>query len=134
MLAKTAGVKHLVVLINKMDDPTVLWDEGRYNECKEKLVPYLKRVGFNPNKDIMFMPCSGLTGFNLRDGVQSDVCSWYNGPAFIPYINDLPPLNRNISGESFYFSFTLLLHFFQASLLLFTFTIETFQASLFTFS
>lgn len=23
MLAKTAGVKHLVVLINKMDDPTV---------------------------------------------------------------------------------------------------------------
>jgi peptide chain release factor subunit 3 len=30
MLAKTAGVKHLVVLINKMDDPTVNWDEERY--------------------------------------------------------------------------------------------------------
>ena len=29
MLAKTAGVKHLVVLINKMDDPTVSWDEER---------------------------------------------------------------------------------------------------------
>jgi len=29
MLAKTAGVKHLVVLVNKMDDPTVEWDEGR---------------------------------------------------------------------------------------------------------
>lgn len=29
MLAKTAGVKHLVVLINKMDDPTVNWDEER---------------------------------------------------------------------------------------------------------
>lgn len=26
MLAKTAGVKHLVVLINKMDDPTVGFD------------------------------------------------------------------------------------------------------------
>lgn len=34
MLAKTAGVKHLVVLVNKMDDPTVEWDEGRYNECR----------------------------------------------------------------------------------------------------
>lgn len=34
MLAKTAGVKHLVVLVNKMDDPTVEWDERRYNECR----------------------------------------------------------------------------------------------------
>lgn len=29
MLAKTAGVKHLVILINKMDDPTVAWNEER---------------------------------------------------------------------------------------------------------
>ena len=29
MLAKTAGVKHLVVLINKMDDSTVNWDHER---------------------------------------------------------------------------------------------------------
>ena len=30
MLVKTAGVKHMVVLINKMDDPTVKWDVERY--------------------------------------------------------------------------------------------------------
>lgn len=30
MLAKTAGVKHLVILVNKMDDPTVEWDKERY--------------------------------------------------------------------------------------------------------
>ncbi len=29
MLAKTAGVKHLVILINKMDDPTVEWEQAR---------------------------------------------------------------------------------------------------------
>lgn len=29
MLVKTAGVRHLVVLINKMDDPTVEWAEER---------------------------------------------------------------------------------------------------------
>ena len=29
MLVKTAGVKNLVVLINKIDDPTVNWDEER---------------------------------------------------------------------------------------------------------
>ena len=29
MLVKTAGVKHLIVVVNKMDDPTVEWDEAR---------------------------------------------------------------------------------------------------------
>lgn len=45
MLAKTAGVKHLVVLVNKMDDPTVNWDVERYNECRDKILPYLKKLG-----------------------------------------------------------------------------------------
>jgi len=98
MLAKTAGVKHLIVLINKMDDPTVMWAESRYNECKDKLVPYLKKTGFNPSKDIMFMPASGLTGANLKDRLSPDVCSWYSGPAFIPYIDELPTLSRNADG------------------------------------
>lgn len=30
MLAKTAGVKHLIVLVNKMDDPTVSWSLERW--------------------------------------------------------------------------------------------------------
>lgn len=29
MLANTAGVKHPVILVNKMDDPTVEWDKSR---------------------------------------------------------------------------------------------------------
>lgn len=47
----------------------------RYEECKEKLVPFLKKVGFNPKKDIHFMPCSGLTGANLKE--PAELCSWY---------------------------------------------------------
>ena len=50
MLAKTAGVKYLVVLVNKMDDPTVNWDVARYNECKDKILPYLKKLGWVNNK------------------------------------------------------------------------------------
>lgn len=34
MLAKTAGVKHLVILVNKMDDPTVEWDKTRLTSLK----------------------------------------------------------------------------------------------------
>lgn len=59
VLVKTAGVRHLIVLINKMDESTVKWSEERYNECKSKLEPFLKQVGLNLNKDVAFMPCSG---------------------------------------------------------------------------
>nr|XP_036668715.1 eukaryotic peptide chain release factor GTP-binding subunit ERF3A isoform X1 [Drosophila suzukii] len=98
MLAKTAGVKHLVVLVNKMDDPTVSWDQSRYNECKDKILPYLKKLGFNPAKDLTFMPCSGLSGYGLKDQVPETLCSWYRGPAFIPFIDELPSLNRKSDG------------------------------------
>jgi len=97
MLVKTAGVKHLVVLINKMDDPTVGWDEKRYSYCKDTLTPYLKKLGFNPSKDITFMPCSGLTGAGLKTPVGSDA-PWYTGPSFIPYIDGLPSLKRHVEG------------------------------------
>ncbi|CAL8317457.1 unnamed protein product [Arctogadus glacialis] len=96
MLAKTAGVKHLIVLVNKMDDPTVNWSLERYEECKEKLVPFLKKVGFNPKKDIYFMPCSGLTGANLKEPV--DNCPWYTGLPFIPHLDSLPSLRRSHDG------------------------------------
>ncbi|XP_051996035.1 G1 to S phase transition 1, like [Xyrauchen texanus] len=96
MLAKTAGVKHLIVLVNKMDDPTVNWSLERYEECKEKLVPFLKKVGFNPRKDIHFMPCSGLTGANLKEPVEH--CPWYTGLPFIPHLDSLPNFNRSSDG------------------------------------
>uniref|UniRef100_A0A673AB24 G1 to S phase transition 1 n=1 Tax=Sphaeramia orbicularis TaxID=375764 RepID=A0A673AB24_9TELE len=96
MLAKTAGVKHLIVLINKMDDPTVNWSLERYEECKEKLVPFLKKVGFNPKKDIHFMPCSGLTGANLKDPVPE--CPWYTGLPFIAHLDGLPNFTRSSDG------------------------------------
>lgn len=98
MLAKTAGVKHLVVLINKMDDPTVEWSDDRYNECKDKLIPYLKKCGFNPKLDVAFMPCSGLTGAFLKDIPDENTCPWYRGPSFLEYIDTLPPLNRPTEG------------------------------------
>uniref|UniRef100_A0A182ILR6 Tr-type G domain-containing protein n=1 Tax=Anopheles atroparvus TaxID=41427 RepID=A0A182ILR6_ANOAO len=98
MLAKTAGVKHLVVLVNKMDDPTVNWDVERYNECKDKILPYLKKLGFNPLKDLTFMPVSGITGQGLREPIDASICPWYQGTAFIPFIDELPSLNRKFDG------------------------------------
>lgn len=98
MLAKTAGVKHLVVLVNKMDDPTVEWDERRYNECRDKILPYLRKLGFNPAKDLTFMPVSGQLGYGLKDPIPEHLCTWYTGPPFISFIDSLPSLNRKNNG------------------------------------
>jgi len=97
MLARTAGVQHLVVLINKMDDSSVKWSEKRYNECKDKLYPFLKTVGFNPKKNVHFMPCSGMTGTNLKVG-DREKHPWYEGLALIPYLDGLPTVNRSSDG------------------------------------
>ncbi|CAF3806271.1 unnamed protein product [Rotaria magnacalcarata] len=98
MLVKTAGVRYLVVLINKMDDPTVNWDQARYDEIRDKLTPYLKKCGFKPGEDTYFMPCSGMTGALLKEHPGEKILPWFKGPTFIEYLDSLPLFNRNIDG------------------------------------
>ncbi|EFO23627.1 elongation factor Tu domain-containing protein [Loa loa] len=99
MLVKTTGVKYLVVLVNKMDDPTVNWNEERYKEIQNKLTPYLRKCGFNPKTDIIYIPVSGLTGAFLKERPSSEFGSWYTGPCFIEYIDTmLPSISRDYEG------------------------------------
>ncbi|KAI8927710.1 P-loop containing nucleoside triphosphate hydrolase protein [Entophlyctis helioformis] len=96
LLAKTAGVKRLVVVINKMDDPTVGFSQERYDECVTKIMPYLRGVGYQ-KADIDVMPISGFTGANLRDRLDPAVCSWYSGPSLLELLNDMK-LDRKYTG------------------------------------
>jgi len=77
MLAKTLGVTYLVVVINKMDDPTVQWSKDRYDECVRKIRPFLKGCGFVIKREVKFIPISGLKGANVKDEVDSSVCPWW---------------------------------------------------------
>jgi peptide chain release factor subunit 3 len=77
MLAKTLGVTHLVVVINKMDDPSVNWSKVRYDECVTKLRPFLKSCGFVIKKEVQFLPLSGLSGANIVEEVDPAVCPWW---------------------------------------------------------
>ncbi|KAG6498563.1 hypothetical protein ZIOFF_038283 [Zingiber officinale] len=49
-LAKTLGVSKLVIVVNKMDDPTVRWSKERFDEIESKMVPFLKSSGYNVKK------------------------------------------------------------------------------------
>jgi len=58
LLAYTLGVKQMIVACNKMDDKTVKYDQKRYEEIKNEVSSYLKKVGYKPMK-IPFVPISG---------------------------------------------------------------------------
>ena len=98
LLAKSLGVRHLIVAVNKMDDGTVqcapsgertscwspegertlCWSKERYDECKERLILYLRECGIRQG-DTWFVPISGLKGINIKEPVSADVCPWYAG-------------------------------------------------------
>eukprot|EP01054_Gregarina_sp_Poly1_P002099 Gregarina_sp_Poly_1__2098@NODE_1554_length_3855_cov_59_429514_g1026_i0_p1_GENE_NODE_1554_length_3855_cov_59_429514_g1026_i0NODE_1554_length_3855_cov_59_429514_g1026_i0_p1_ORF_typecomplete_len486_score67_17GTP_EFTU/PF00009_27/4_9e03GTP_EFTU/PF00009_27/1_2e46GTP_EFTU_D3/PF03143_17/1_8e04GTP_EFTU_D3/PF03143_17/1_5e04GTP_EFTU_D3/PF03143_17/1_8e28MMR_HSR1/PF01926_23/0_00096FeoB_N/PF02421_18/4_2e02FeoB_N/PF02421_18/0_042GTP_EFTU_D2/PF03144_25/8_2e02GTP_EFTU_D2/PF03144_25/0_068AIG1/PF04548_16/0_034S100 len=104
MLAKTLGVNQLIVAVNKMDEPTCDWSHSRYDEICRKLQPYLKSCGFNPAKDLHFLPMSGLMGVNIRDHVSdpdSNVfepkASWYtrDQPTLFQLLSTMEPPKRD---------------------------------------
>jgi peptide chain release factor subunit 3 len=97
MLAKTQGVNKLVIVVNKMDDPTVEWSEDRYKECTSKLVQFLKGVGYNPKTDIAMMPVSAQTFTGIKERVPKDLAPWYDGPSLLEYLDGMQALERKLN-------------------------------------
>jgi peptide chain release factor subunit 3 len=97
VLAKTQGVNKLIVVVNKMDDPTVNWSEARFKECTTKLTQFLRGVGYNPKTDLTFMPISAQTLVGIKNRVPKDVCPWYGGPALLEYLDDMQALERKVN-------------------------------------
>ncbi|KAB5532702.1 eukaryotic peptide chain release factor GTP-binding subunit [Coniochaeta sp. 2T2.1] len=97
MLAKTQGVNKLVVVINKMDDPTVQWSEERYKECSTKLAQFLKGTGYNLKTDVFFMPVAAQQTLGIKDRIPKDVCPWYDGPSLLEYLDGMQALERKLA-------------------------------------
>ncbi|KAJ6757772.1 TRANSLATION FACTOR [Salix koriyanagi] len=92
-LAKTLGVSKLLVVVNKMDDPTVNWSKERYDEIESKMIPFLKLSGYNVKKDVQFLPISGLLGTNMKTRMDNAICPWWNGPCLFEALDaiEVPP-------------------------------------------
>ncbi|PMD27752.1 hypothetical protein NA56DRAFT_743076 [Hyaloscypha hepaticicola] len=97
MLAKTQGVNKLVVVINKMDDPTVEWSEDRYKECTSKLSQFLKGTGYNLKTDVFFMPIAAQQLMGIKERIPPGVCSFYNGPSLLEYLDSMAALERKVN-------------------------------------
>ncbi|XP_014788283.1 HBS1-like protein isoform X2 [Octopus bimaculoides] len=94
LLARSLGISQLIVCVNKMD--TVDWSEERYNEIVKKLGTFLKQAGYR-DKEVSFVPCSGLEGENLIKPVsQPELAAWYNGNCLLEQIDEFYSLDRAI--------------------------------------
>ncbi|KAJ1271015.1 hypothetical protein BS78_06G096300 [Paspalum vaginatum] len=98
LLAKTLGVAKLVVVINKMDEPTVKWSKERYDEIESKMVPFLKSSGYNVKKDVQFLPISALVGANMKTRMDKSICSWWDGPCLFEVLDRIEVPLRDPKG------------------------------------
>jgi len=89
LLAFTLGVQQMIVALNKMD--ACDYKEERYNDIKEEVSNYLKKVGYKPAK-IPFVPISGWVGDNMIE--RSDKMGWYKGPFLLEALDLVNPPKR----------------------------------------
>lgn len=97
MLAKTQGVNRLIVVINKMDDPTVEWSHDRFKECTTTLAQFLKGLGFNMKTEVFFMPIAAQSTLNIKERLTKDICPWYDGPSLLEYLDSMKADDRKLS-------------------------------------
>ena len=104
ILARSLGVKKLIVCVNKLE----LWDwsKERFDFIKNLLQDYLNSLDFK-DEDLHFIPVSGLHGVNLKDKapelLSAAKCEnkslinlmWYEGPSIVELIDSLDPPVRD---------------------------------------
>ncbi|OIR58943.1 MAG: eukaryotic peptide chain release factor GTP-binding subunit [Amphiamblys sp. WSBS2006] len=96
-LLRVFGVEKLIVVVNKMDEETVLWSEARYRDIVERVTVFLKQCEYKPKTDLTFIPVSGFTGANLKD--KTDRCPWYKGDTLLGVLDKFPAVKRDAHGE-----------------------------------
>ena len=84
-LLRTMGVKHLAVLVNKMD--VVDYAEDKFNKVKEDVGAVIKQAGYNP-ETTPFVAGSALMGDNIAN--KTDKMPWYKGPTVLEQIDKFP--------------------------------------------
>jgi elongation factor 1-alpha len=83
-LARTLGVKQMIVALNKMDDTKPPYDKARYEQVKSDVDKLAKSVGYK-EEQIQYLPVSAFTGDNVKEKGKID---WWDGPTFLKAIDN----------------------------------------------
>jgi len=83
----------MICLVNKMDDKSVKYAKGRFEEIRSEMKKFLKTVGYKPKK-IPFIPISGWVGDNMLE--PSPNMKWYKGPFVLKALDAIKPPKRPV--------------------------------------
>ncbi|MCK5772254.1 MAG: translation elongation factor EF-1 subunit alpha [Thermoplasmata archaeon] len=85
-LAKTLGVKQMIINVNKMDATQPKYSEEKFNAVKEEISKLLAMVGTKAD-DVQFVPTSAFVGDNVVN--KSDNLPWWKGPTLVECLDKL---------------------------------------------
>ncbi|KAF4977510.1 hypothetical protein FZEAL_5989 [Fusarium zealandicum] len=88
LLLRSLGVQRLVIAVNKLD--MVGWSQERFDEITQQVSGFLVGLGFQ-NKNVTFVPISGLNGDNLVRRTEDSAASWYTGSTLVDALEDSEP-------------------------------------------
>ena len=92
IIARSLGIKDLVVLVNKMD--VVGWSEEEFMRIKKESEPFIKNVcGF---KNYNYIPISGFKGEGL---ISNPPAKWYKGKCLMDSLLDIQLEKKSIVKE-----------------------------------
>jgi elongation factor 1-alpha len=81
----------MIVVVNKMDDKSVNWSESRFNEIKNEVSSFIKKIGYNPEQ-VPFVPISGFLGDNMLE--KSPNMPWWKGSTLLEALDSLKEPKR----------------------------------------
>lgn len=93
-LVHLMGIKHIVLAVNKMD--LVDYDEARFDAI---IADYRDFADAASIADFTAIPLSGLKGDNVTQ--KSDAMAWYDGPALLPYLEELEITQSDVRQDAF---------------------------------
>lgn len=94
LLIRSMGVSRIIVAVNKLD--AVAWSKERFDEIKDQVSGFLSVTGFQ-QKNIAFVPVSGLQGDNLVRRSTDPAASWYTGPTLVEELENSEPSVRALA-------------------------------------
>lgn len=82
-LARTLGVKQMIVAINKIDDTKPAYDKSRYEAVKADVDKLAKSVGYKDDQ-VQYVPVSAFAGDNVKEKGKVD---WWSGDTMLKAID-----------------------------------------------
>ncbi|EGX90929.1 elongation factor Tu GTP binding domain protein [Cordyceps militaris CM01] len=88
LLLRSLGLQRVIVAVNKLD--MVGWSKDRFEDITQEVTGFLTGLGFQ-DKNVDFVPISGLDGENIVKDITAPAASWYQGGTLLDALEGSEP-------------------------------------------